>query len=59
MILLKSSGLREQDLQELLSAFDDEFLPDVDLEHGNLTYTVVIGECIGNWEASTDTPPNT
>ncbi len=59
VILLKSSGLREQDLQKLLSEFDDEFLPDVDLEHGNLTYTVVIGECIGNWEASTDTPPNT
>jgi len=30
---------------------DDEFLPDVDLEHGNLTYTVVLGEVLGNWEA--------
>jgi hypothetical protein len=34
-----------------LSALDDEFLPDVDLEHGNLTYTVVLGEVLGNWEA--------
>jgi hypothetical protein len=33
------------------SALDDEFLPDVDLEHGNLTYTVVLGEVLGNWEA--------
>jgi hypothetical protein len=35
------------------SALDDEFLPDVDLEHGNLTYTVVLGEVLGNWEAET------
>jgi hypothetical protein len=26
-------------------------LPDVDLDHGNLNYTVVIGEVIGNFEA--------
>jgi hypothetical protein len=38
-------------IQPLLSGLDDEFLPDVDLEHGNLTYTVVLGEVLGNWEA--------
>ena len=27
------------------------FLPDVDLDHGNLNYTVVVGEVIGNFEA--------
>lgn len=60
VILLKSSGLQEADLQSLLSDFDDEFLPDVDLGHGNLVYTVVIGECLGNWEASAeeDAAPN-
>jgi hypothetical protein len=26
-------------------------LPDVDLEYGNLNYTVVIGEVLGNFEA--------
>jgi len=26
-------------------------LPDVDLDHGNLNYTVVIGEVLGNFEA--------
>jgi hypothetical protein len=26
-------------------------LPDVDLDHGNLTYTVVLGEVLGNFEA--------
>ena len=27
------------------------FLPDVDLDHGNLNYTVVLGEVLGNYEA--------
>jgi len=26
-------------------------LPDVELDHGNLNYTVVIGEVLGNYEA--------
>lgn len=51
VILLKGSGLDESNIQQLLSSLDDEFLPDVDLDHGNLTYTVVIGEVLGNWEA--------
>lgn len=51
VIILKGSGLDESNIQPLLSTLDDEFLPDVDLEHGNLTYTVVLGEVLGNWEA--------
>jgi len=51
VIILKSSGLDESNIQLLLSSLDDEFLPDVDLEHGNLTYTVVLGEVLRNWEA--------
>jgi hypothetical protein len=51
VIILRGSGLDESNIQPLLSALDDEFLPDVDLEHGNLTYTVVLGEVLGNWEA--------
>ncbi len=46
VIILKGSGLDESNIQALLSALDDEFLPDVDLEHGNLTYTVVLGEVL-------------
>jgi hypothetical protein len=56
VVLLKNSGLREADLQRLLSDFDDEFLPDVDLAHGNLIYTVVSGEWLGNWEAAAEDP---
>ncbi len=51
VIILKDSGLDESNIQPLLSTLDDEFLPDVNLEHGNLTYTVVLGEVLGNWEA--------
>jgi hypothetical protein len=29
----------------------EHFLPDVDLDHGNLNYTVVLGEVLGNYEA--------
>ncbi len=52
VIILKGSGLDESNqVEQLLSSLDDEFLPDVDLAHGNLSYTVVIGEVLGNWEA--------
>lgn len=54
VIILKGSGLDESNIQELLSSLDEEFLPDVDLSEGNLTYTVVLGEVLGNWEASTN-----
>jgi hypothetical protein len=52
VIILKGSGLDESNIQELLSSLDEEFLPDVDLAEGNLSYTVVLGEVLGNWEAS-------
>ena len=35
----------------LLGSLDEDLLPDVDLDHGNLNYTVVIGEVLGNFEA--------
>ena len=54
VIILKGSGLDESNIQGLLSSFDEEFLPDVDLAEGNLTYTVVLGELLGNWEAQSD-----
>ena len=58
VILLKDSGLEESEIQPLLSALDDEFLPDVDLAHGNLSYTVVRGELLGNWEAHGQDEPH-
>jgi hypothetical protein len=51
VILLKDAGWNESDVPALLGSLDEDFLPDVDLDHGNLTYTVVLGEVLGNYEA--------
>lgn len=53
VILLRDAGWQETEIPALLQSLDEEFLPDVDLEHGTLTYTVVRGEVLGNFEAST------
>jgi hypothetical protein len=45
------AGWKESDVPGLLGSLDEDFLPDVDLDHGNLNYTVVIGEVLGNYEA--------
>ena len=52
VILLKSADWKEADIQPLLSSLDEDFLPDVDLAQGSLTYTVVTGEVLGNYEAT-------
>lgn len=51
VIVLRESGWQEEQIPALLSSLDDEFLPDVDLSRGNLHYTVVLGEVLGNWQA--------
>ena len=51
VILLKSAGWTEEEIPKLLKSIDDDFLPDVDLERGTLTYTVILGELIGVFEA--------
>lgn len=51
VILLKDAGWQESDVEPILASLDEDFLPDVDLEQGNLNYTVVIGEVLGNYEA--------
>ena len=54
VILLREAGWKDEDISGLLSSLDDHFLPDVDLTQGTLTYTVVIGEVMGNFEATTE-----
>ncbi|MDB6035560.1 MAG: hypothetical protein JWM16_5898 [Verrucomicrobiales bacterium] len=55
VILLKESGWKQEDVPSLLASLDEDFLPDVDLAQGTLTYTAVLGEVLGNYEA-TPTP---
>ena len=54
VVLLESAGWKENDVPALLQSLDEDFLPDVDLDHGNLTYTVVLGKVLGNYEAERD-----
>ncbi len=54
VILLKEAGWKEADIPKLLQSLDEDFLPEVDLSSGTLTYTVVVGELIGNFEAMAD-----
>lgn len=54
VILLEDAGWKEDDVPALLRSLDEDFLPDVDLRQGNLTYTVVIGRVVGNFEAQAD-----
>jgi hypothetical protein len=52
VVLLRDAGWSEADVPDLLASLDEEHLPDVDLAHGTLTYTVVMGEVVGNYEAT-------
>lgn len=54
VILLKQAGWKEEEVPKLLASLDEDFLPDVDLAHGTLTYTVVMGEVLGNYEATAE-----
>jgi hypothetical protein len=54
VILLKAGGWKEEDVPKLLKSLDEDFLPDVALEDGNLNYTVVVGEILGNFEGTVD-----
>lgn len=51
VIVLEESRLSESDIPALLRSLDEDFLPGVDAREGSLTYTVVIGRVLGNWES--------
>lgn len=53
VILLEGVGedWSEERIPDLLASFDEDFLPDVDLAKGNLTYTVVRGRVVGSYQA--------
>ena len=53
VILLKGNGLGAEHVPALLTELDQEWLPGVDLGSGNLNFTVVLGEVLGNYEPDT------
>ncbi len=50
--ILAAASISDEAVAGMLSAFDEDYLPGVDLDSGNLTFTVIRGEVIGNFEAS-------
>ena len=50
VILLKGSGLGTDQVPDLLAELDQEWLPGVDLGSGQLNFTVILGEVLGNYE---------
>ena len=54
VILLEGFGWTEDDVPALLRSLDEDFLPDVDLGTGTLTYTVVMGRVVASYEAADD-----
>lgn len=57
VVLLESAGWKEGDVPALLQLLDEDFLPEVDLACGNLTFTVVVGRVLGNYEAEGSREP--
>ncbi|MFA6045081.1 MAG: hypothetical protein WC718_08860 [Phycisphaerales bacterium] len=57
VILLEDAGLTETEVPSLLHSLDDDMLPGVDLDTGNLTFTVVSGRVLGNFEGAHDDKP--
>lgn len=50
VILLSDAGWSESEIPALLKQLDEDFLPGVDLNSGNLSFTVVMGAVVGSFE---------
>lgn len=57
VVLLEDAGLSEADVPQLLHSLDDDMLPGVDMDTGNLMFTVVRGVVLGNYEGAHDDKP--
>ena len=54
VFLFSAAGWRESDVEAVLRSLDDAMLPDVDLDAGSLSYTVVHGDVWGQFEATAE-----
>ena len=54
VILLSDAGWSESDVPPLLKQLDEDFLPGVDLNSGNLSFTVVQGSILGSFEPTSE-----
>ena len=50
VIILDGAPITDEEIPGLLQQLDDDMLPGVDLETGSLSFTVVRGRVVGNFE---------
>jgi hypothetical protein len=55
--LLKGAAWGAEQVPALLAELDQDWLPGVDLGSGRLTFTVVMGEVVGNFEPDGPSQP--
>jgi hypothetical protein len=55
-LIVLNDRFKEHDIPEILTEIDEALLPQVSLDEGNLTFTVVRGEVIGSFTATRDSP---
>ena len=51
LCLFEGSGIKESEVPDLLQQIDEALLPDVSFKDHNLSFTVVVGNVLGNFEA--------
>ncbi len=51
VILLEGTGWQESEIPAMLHSLDEDMLPGVDIESGGVTFTVVAGRVVANYEA--------
>jgi len=52
LCVFEDSGVANDDIPDLLHEIDEALLPDVSIKDRNLSFTVVAGRVVGNFEAS-------
>jgi hypothetical protein len=57
-VLDEGAGWTEEQIPDLLAAFNDDLLPGVDVSRGTLSLMVVIGEVVGQMDAGQDAVPS-
>jgi hypothetical protein len=56
LLVFEGSGIDEPEIPDLLNHIDEILLPEVQLDHKNLTFTVSVGRVLGAYQAERDTP---
>jgi hypothetical protein len=49
--VLDEAAASDESIPDLLASLDEEMLPGVEMDRGNLYYTVVVGRVVGTYEA--------